>query len=1244
MRANLDACRRTRAEVAESRVLERDISDVHEAGVAMFRARTTALHASVVGLRAAEKTARAAATEAVRDLATLGGELEASEASQREVTSRLAAVQAAHAAHATLRARAANAHSIAERLAFVVADLERTSALTADAAEQRRAARTLRDAAAAEREGAREAYERAARGLGDLDAGLDELRRRAHAQRLARTQLQEARRLLRDPDLAAETALASRERARDALAALDARLARAARDEALAAVRQDDRERAFDALAVIAAGASPNAVGEDLHGAARRELARLAALEHVAARRGALEASLAEARVRAARAGEVRVRAAAAGLPVDGDVATAIGRAFAEADAELRRAEEIVRDGLAEAASLARAATSAEAEALAREVTIPAWLALEPSRVRLSARAGEAVTSSDDVLRVRSALTADRARAREEADACGREQADSLREAEQLAQMGGLSPELLAVRDALSAELLASRLESTAEEEAAWLEAALGELSRALVVSDPAAAAEALAQHPEAPETVWLVAEDDVHRLLDHARSHVGSAETVDVVVKEAFGTRVTRRPLRPLLGREARTRKASELRALADRAGARMASALEAGRAHDVLLRDADRLLVDAVVLAGGDPAHAIATARARAAAARALEVDARARAHVAGQRVVLARERLLAVQALLADAHWLAPPDPGARVLELASEVEAATHAAAELSRTAASRSVLETRVDALRVDPDAADGAPGTSRAELEAERDRLFAATEALADVLANKDALAWDDLDGAASREGAVRASLEEQHAAARARSAAGEETHRAAESRWEQTNLEWQTLEARRGAEEASRARLALELEAAGGASLTAVVIAEVDAAMTALACEEAELAVRDRTLATEAAIARERRARAEVRVREMGEALAAAEAVLAPAEAAWRRFTELASAAGVVLDVAPGQAAGAPADHLAEARGRRALLVARLAQVRGGAEGRALVEAAFERASQPDAEAAYLEAWLAARAWAMRRLPAQLGDAADPAEAIARLRADLGALASRVEGQEADLKGASADVARGIDVQLRKTAGRVRRLNRDLENVAFGSVGAVRIHVKRVERMDLVLRGLRGGDVQELLFQSDMPLEEALAEIFRRYGGGSRAGAAKILDYREYVELVVEIQRRGKAEWEVASPTRLSTGEAIGVGAALMMVVLTEWERDANLLRSDRATGTLRFLFLDEANRLSPDNLGVLFDLCRVLDLQLLVAAPEVARAQGNTTYRLVRHVDAAGREEVLVSGRRAAPPLAPS
>jgi chromosome partition protein MukB len=277
----------------------------------------------------------------------------------------------------------------------------------------------------------------------------------------------------------------------------------------------------------------------------------------------------------------------------------------------------------------------------------------------------------------------------------------------------------------------------------------------------------------------------------------------------------------------------------------------------------------------------------------------------------------------------------------------------------------------------------------------------------------------------------------------------------------------------------------------------------------------------------------------------------------------------------------------------------------------------------------------AYLDLWLTVRDWLRRRLPAQVAEVDDPREALLRLRDQLSSLEGRLERQESDLRGTSEDVARGIDVQVRKARGQVSRLTRNLDGISFGSIQGIRVRLNPVEKMEQVLRALRDGTAQGLLFQSDMPIEDALDEIFRRYGGG-RTGGQRLLDYREYVHLHVEIRRKAGADWEVANPTRLSTGEAIGVGAALMMVVLTEWERDATLLRGKRSHGSLRFLFLDEANRLSHDNLGVLFDLCQTLDLQLLIAAPEVARAEGNTTYRLVRRTTPDGREEVLVSGRR--------
>ncbi|HKP64325.1 MAG TPA: SbcC/MukB-like Walker B domain-containing protein, partial [Polyangiales bacterium] len=348
------------------------------------------------------------------------------------------------------------------------------------------------------------------------------------------------------------------------------------------------------------------------------------------------------------------------------------------------------------------------------------------------------------------------------------------------------------------------------------------------------------------------------------------------------------------------------------------------------------------------------------------------------------------------------------------------------------------------------------------------------------------------------------------------------------------------------------------------------------------------------------------------------------AAAALGPARDAWlalsARVQQLGFAPGPSPD--PDRSAAALS---ADADAQRALLIERLARSRGGTEA----------AREIEAEADLSAGWSIARAWLLRRVPAQIAGHDDPLRALERLRDDLDVLQERLSRQELDLRGASEDIARGIDVQLRRAATQVRRLNERITGVQFGSIAAIRVQLRRIDRMEQILRALREGEAQELLFLPSIPVEEALEEIFRRYGGG-KGGGQRLLDYREYLELSVEIRRQTSDQWELASPSKLSTGEAIGVGAALMMVVLAEWERDANLLRTRVGGGSLRFLFLDEANRLSRDNLGVLFELCKTLDLQLLIAAPEVARADGNTTYRLVRHITDEGREEVIVSGRR--------
>jgi hypothetical protein len=143
-------------------------------------------------------------------------------------------------------------------------------------------------------------------------------------------------------------------------------------------------------------------------------------------------------------------------------------------------------------------------------------------------------------------------------------------------------------------------------------------------------------------------------------------------------------------------------------------------------------------------------------------------------------------------------------------------------------------------------------------------------------------------------------------------------------------------------------------------------------------------------------------------------------------------------------------------------------VLVERQEVARGGGEVVAvkLRSAMRESTQMPPV----LDAWLTVRDWVKRCLPAQVAEAIEPLDALGRLRDGLGVLEERLTCQEADLRGASEDVARGIEVHLRKAKNQVRRLNQNLEGVTFGSIKGIRVQMRRVERMDRVLRVARGG------------------------------------------------------------------------------------------------------------------------------------------------------------------------------
>lgn len=1267
MRANLDACRRTRLEVSESRVLEREISGVYEAGLSMFSA---AMHASRAAAEEAQRrqvAAEDAAAEAARvaaELASAVAELAAGESTAEE---RLTQARRDHEEALGNWERAKAAAGLTAKLAVLDEEL----AVLSHRAEGTKAAQAAssadRTARRQEREAAQAAYERAALGLAHLQEGLDELHRRAHAYRQLHQHLAEARALLlgregltvEEVPTALATVLARRQEQ-------EAQRAKMARRASAVELQRKDFERAAAALAVLEAAARltpppARAPGGEMHQRARAALGHLAQRDAEVAGLSALERELADATRLAERQRAVLSKATALGVVPGPGAAVALDQRVDTSERELRALDEEAHACDAQVASLRARLLELRGQRDALEAGTARWQAVAAAAARAVEGLAPLVEAGERARFGALGTPAELSAARElvaqrllavaaQRDKLVAEREAELRTATSLDGPGAaLDPELLRLRDEVGGELLLGRFDDVEDSEAATLEARLGPLEHALVVEDPEAAAQQLLDRARSLPTVWLVRAG-----IDLDVAQVDSGK-LDVVVAESFGVRLTRRPELPAVGAAARGRRAAALRERAEAAGAVLDGLAETAHRLAALRRDLDTVAADRDALAAGDPGPQRLAVEQELRQLEDAMSAARSRGGEVRRQALARRGELDGLRRLLVEAMLLEPPDHGARVQELTARYEAVRRAQIELGEVAQARVVVAELLDVLRMPPPSESEVAATAQRieDLERDLELSFRAEAALDGVLRHRQAASWSDAEVALRAQSALVPALEEQHRAARAATAAADQAVMAADAGWEQATQLAQEAEALRAAAAAHRERAAAELGSLGGAPAEDLVAAAT-LAVTEAGERSAELERQARGLVADFARTKERAEQAARASLEASTNLSEQQRLAGPAEAEWRAMRQAAERAGLVA--APVESVRSSdgkrtalssvssGELRAEASGRRVLLADRLSRCRGGEEQARLVRESGDPTSLSGAAAGSgadqvpptIAAWLSTRDWLRRRVPAQIAADADPLLALERLRDHLDVLESRLARQEGDLRGASEDVARGIEVQLRRARGQVRRLNQHLEGIRFGSIAAIRVDMRRVDRMEQILRALAAGDAQELLFLPSMPIEEALDEIFRRYGGG-RSGGQRLLDYREYLELVVEIRRQSGEGWEPASPTRLSTGEAIGVGAALMMVVLTEWERDANLLRARPMPGSLRFLFLDEANRLSRDNLGVLFELCRNLDLQLLIAAPEVARAEGNTTYRLVRHVADDGREEVLVSGRRA-------
>lgn len=259
-----------------------------------------------------------------------------------------------------------------------------------------------------------------------------------------------------------------------------------------------------------------------------------------------------------------------------------------------------------------------------------------------------------------------------------------------------------------------------------------------------------------------------------------------------------------------------------------------------------------------------------------------------------------------------------------------------------------------------------------------------------------------------------------------------------------------------------------------------------------------------------------------------------------------------------------------------------------------------------------------------------------------DPVDAIEQMEIELGRLTEELTAREQKLAISSKSVANIIRKTIQREQNRIRMLNQGLQAVSFGQVKSVRLNVNVREAHATLLDVLseQQDQHQDLFSSNRLTFSEALAKLYQRLNPHVDMGqrtpqtvGEELLDYRNYLEMEVEVNR-GADGWLRAESGALSTGEAIGTGMSILVMVVQSWEEESSRMRG-KDISPCRLLFLDEAARLDAKSIATLFELCDRLQMQLIIAAPENISPEKGTTYKLVRKVFN-NQEHVHVVGLR--------
>ncbi|WP_344956438.1 chromosome partition protein MukB [Zobellella aerophila] len=881
---------------------------------------------------------------------------------------------------------------------------------------------------------------------------------------------------------------------------------------------------------------------------------------------------------------------------------------------------------------------SGKAQQIAPEVAqlrtrAPAWHQAQEQLQRLRELSGQPLVDSNEVTAaMQQALRLEHQAEQDKQQALGQRQ-QLEQQVRRLSSGSDADPRLLALCEQLGGTLLAEVYDDIAVDDAPYYEALYGPARHAIVVAEPEAALAQLQALEDCPADVFLIQGNP--DAFDEDVLEATELEGAIWVQSGARQLRYSRFPDEPLFGRAAREARIEQLNDELEQVGSRYAETAFAQQKHSRLYHQLSEFVSKHLQLAfTASPEQALAELAEQqqqiaSQQARLGEQQQQGQAQLARVREQQGlAHKLLPLSALLGDDSL------GERLAAAQGEAERLAQAKELMARHGAALGRLAEQVHVLRQDPADYDQLKAQAEAA-EAELSAARARTYALNQLVARLPHFAYADAEQLISQSSAMNDSL-------KAKLVLAEEARRQAIGRAEQ-------LSGRLGDALQTRTALATGFDAR---STTLNEFRQELAALGIALGPDMEDKAREtkRELETELVHTRGKRSQTEAqrqvtkreieslsqRLGKDGQGYYSARKLLVAHKANWARVERLAREHRVAQRLSRPELAYLDAEELRsisdKALGALRLAVAHDEELRD----------ALRRSEGSRNILEKVRFYILVFQHLKARIRHDIIRADDPIAALEEMEIELGRLADELKQREGHLSLSSVEVAAKITTIIRREQNRIRQLNQGLQNISFGLVRGVRLNVNMRDTYARLLEALNDpeGRHQDLFNSKELGFSEAMGKLFQRLNPQLAQGERSpqvlgqaLLDYRNYLDLDIEVQR-GADGWLRAESGALSTGEAIGTGQAILLMVLQSWEDESRHLRA-RDVLPCRLLFLDEAARLDARSIATLFELCERQDMQLLIAAPENISPEKGTTYKLIRKVHGK-QEHVHVVGLR--------